>query len=99
MMSLLDLDRYIGKVEHAEIVANYTFETLNKDVAFIKRKLDLVLEDGAKVELADSVTYMEFKNSLRGREDLQKSDLDKSLIDAVMLIWGEEPTISTILSI
>lgn len=99
MMSLLDLERYIGKVEHAEIVSNYTFETLNKDVAFIKRKLDLVLEDGTKIELAGSTIYMEFKNSLQGREDIQKSDLDKSLIDAVILVWGDEPTISNVLSI
>jgi hypothetical protein len=94
-MSPLDLEKYIGKVNEAEIVANYTFETLNKDEAFIKKKLDLILKDGAKVELADSVLYMEFKNSTHGREDLQKSELDKSLIDAVLLVWGEETTIET----
>lgn len=92
-MSPLDLEKYIGKVNEAEIVANYTFETLNKDEAFIKKKLDLVLKDGEKVELADSVLYMEFKNSTQGREDLQKSELDKSLIDAVLLVWGEETTV------
>jgi len=94
-MSPLDLEKYVGKVEDAEIVANYTFETLNKESAFIKKKLDLVLNDGVAVELADSVLYMEFKNSKKGREDLQKSDLDKSLIDAVMLVWGKDATVES----
>lgn len=94
-MSPLDLEKYVGKVEDAEIVASYTFETLNKESAFIKKKLDLVLNDGVAVELADSVLYMEFKNSKKGREDLQKSDLDKSLIDAVMLVWGKDATVES----
>ena len=94
-MSPLDLEKYVGKVEDAEIVANYTFETLNKESAFIKKKLDLVLNDGVAVELADSVLYMEFKNSKNGIEDLQKSDLDKSLIDAVMLVWGKDATVES----
>lgn len=90
MQNTVNLRNYIGPLENAEIIDTTGFDTLTPEVVFIKRELTLVLSDGTRAPLANP-EYLEFHNNPSGRTKLLNSELDKKLIDAVILVWGENP--------
>ena len=93
-MDIREMDKYIGAVNNAEISANYTFDALSSDIAFIRRELVLTLENGAHITLADTTQYFEFRNSNVGRSNLEKSGIDQKIIDVVKSLWGPTPTMA-----
>lgn len=92
MQTQPNLRDYIGPISNAEIIDSTGFDTLTPESVFIKRELSLVLSDGTKAPLANP-EYLEFYNTPNGREKLKKSEIDKKLIDAVLLMWGDTATL------
>ena len=84
---------FLGPVKAgAKIIEDTGFDTLNANSVFIKRQLILVLDETNSIPLANP-EYLEFSNSVEGREVLKTVRLDKNLIDAIMLVWGDKPTV------
>ena len=77
-----------------EIVDNISFDCLNVNSAFIKRQKALRLKDGTEMPFANP-EYFEFKNSADDRKKLAESDIDKNFKNAVMCVWGDQPTVET----
>ena len=77
-----------------EIVDNISFDSLSVSAAFIKRQKALKLKDGTEMPFANP-EYFEFKNSVDGRKKLAESDIDKNFKNAVMCVWGDQPTVET----
>jgi hypothetical protein len=75
-----------------EIVDNISFDSLNVNSAFIKRQKALKLKDGTEMQFANP-EYFEFKNSVNGRKSLAETDIDKNFKNAVMCVWGDNPTV------
>ena len=93
MVNTVDLRKYIGPVQGAEIIDSTGFDSLAPDVVFIKRELTLQLSDGTRAPFANP-EYLEFVNSPTGREKLNKSGLDQKLIDSIMLVWGNKAIVA-----
>lgn len=74
------------------IITRITLETLNEETVFIKQEEILVTDKLERIPLAEP-SYLEFPNSNRGRAMLAEVGLDENYHNAIMLIWGNKPTI------
>lgn len=79
----------VGKEQSLQLIETDGFESLTKESAFIKREVSVLFEDGAKAALAD-VEYVSFENNEDGRRLLEDSDIDQTMKDAILLVWGKE---------
>jgi len=78
-----------------EIIDNISFDCLNVNSAFIKRQKALKLNDGTEMPFANP-EYFEFKNSVNGRRLLAESNIDTNFKNAVMCVWGDQPTVEDV---
>ena len=78
----------VGKEHNLQLIATDGFESLTQDSAFIKREVSVLFEDGNKAPLAD-VEYISFENNDEGRKLLDESDIDSTMKDAILLVWGK----------
>jgi hypothetical protein len=84
---------YVGKHTNLEIIDTTGFDTLTPQIVFIKQEASLILPDGFRAPFANP-TYLEYKNSPSGRENLSKSGLNPNLIESIMLLWGNTPLVA-----
>ena len=78
----------IGKEHNLQLVPTDGFEALTKESAFIKREVSVLFENGDKAPLAD-VEYISFENTEEGKKLLEESDIDQTMKDAILLVWGK----------
>lgn len=74
-----------------KIIERIGFETLNDESAFIKRESIFVRDSGERSSFANPA-FEEYRNCKSCRTKLTESNLPKNIIDAIFLIWGDEPT-------
>lgn len=80
------MDKYIGIVNNAKITMETVIEALDSEKVFIQKKYILTLEDETRIPLQTS-EYYEFRNTVVGKRELQESDIEEKIKNAVLALW------------